>query len=158
MRNAHRPLGLPPAAVLLLLIAGCAASGPPAVLPEPEPVAVAPAPLPTPPVAPEPVAAPATTPAPARAEIALILDTSAPTHAAVADEIAAALPPRRYRVTRFTSDAAPELAALRDRQVTLIAVGTQAVQAARSALPDKPLVFCQVPGHAEALQAGAPVW
>jgi ABC-type uncharacterized transport system substrate-binding protein len=158
MRNAYRPPGLPPAAVLLLLIAGCAASGPPAVVSPPQPVAVAPAPPPAPPVPDRPVDAPARAPAAPRAEIALILDTSAPTHAAVADEIEAALPPRRYRVTRFTGDSAEELAALRDRQVTLIAVGAQAVQAAQTALPDKPLVFCQVPAPAEALQPGAAVW
>jgi ABC-type uncharacterized transport system substrate-binding protein len=158
MRNAYRRTGLPPAAVLLLLITGCAASGPPAVGPDLEPIAVVAAPLPPPPVSPEPVAAPARAPTPPRAEIALILDTSAPTHAAVADEIAATLPPRRYRVTRFTSDAAAELATLRGRPVTVIAVGAQAVQAARTALPGTPLVFCQVPAHTQALQAGAPVW
>lgn len=156
MRNAYRRIGLPPVAVLLLLLAGCTTPGPPAVPPAP-PEAVVEA-LPPAPVAPTaPVTPPAPAPAP-RAEIALILDTSTPAHAAVADEIAATLPPRRYRVTRFASDATAELAALRGRQVTLVAVGTEAVRAARTTLPDKPLVFCQVPEYPQTLPAGAPAW
>jgi ABC-type uncharacterized transport system substrate-binding protein len=39
-----------------------------------------------------------------------------------------------------------------------VAVGDAAVRAAREALPDRPLVFCQVPDHDEALQAGGPIW
>jgi ABC-type uncharacterized transport system substrate-binding protein len=112
---------------------------PPLVEPEPEP--------PPPPVVEVP-----------RAEIALVVDTSTPAHAAVADEIALALPPRRYRVARFTTDAAPELEQLRDRRVTIVAVGPGAVRAARAALPNKPLVFCQVPAHDEALQSGPPIF
>jgi ABC-type uncharacterized transport system substrate-binding protein len=122
---------------------------------EPEPVAAA-APEPAPPVDPAPVAAPV--PETPRAEIAVVLDTSTATHAAVADEIEAALPPRRYRVERVAAGATPELDALRDRRVTIVAVGPEAVQAARAALPNTPLVFCQVLEFAEALQAGGPVW
>src|SRR5688572_20478809 len=155
MRNAYRPTG-PPAAVIFLLLAGCAATGPPAVVPELEPIVVEARPLPIPPV-PEPAAQPAPSETP-RVDIALVVDASAPAHAGVADEIAAALPPRRYRIPRFTTDAAPELAALRSRRVTVVAVGPQAVVAARAALPDKPLVFCQVPRYTDALQAGAPIW
>ncbi|HSC14080.1 MAG TPA: hypothetical protein VLI71_03145 [Gammaproteobacteria bacterium] len=127
------------------------------MVPELEPIVVEarPLPVPAPPApAPQPTA-PREAP---RVDIALVVDASAPAHAGVADEIAAALPPRRYRVTRITSDAAPELEALSARQVTVVAVGPQAVLAARAALPDKPLVFCQVPGFADALQAGAPIW
>jgi len=156
MRSAYRRFG-PPAAVICLLLAGCAATGPPAVVPELEPIVVEARPLPVP--APPP---PAPQPAPPReaprVDIALVVDASTPAHAGVADEIAAALPPRRYRITRFTTDAAPELEALRARRVTVVAVGPQAVLTARAALPDKPLVFCQVPGFADALQAGAPIW
>ncbi len=158
MRNAYGRSGLPHFAVMLLLLTGCA-SGPPAVLPNLEPVPA----LPEPPAAivetePEAEPPPTPAPAPARAEIALVLDTSSPAHATVADEIAAALPPRQYRVTRFTADAAPELEALRNSRVTIVAVGTEAARAARAALPDKPLVFCQVPRHDEALQSGPPVF
>ena len=158
MRNAYLRTGLPLVAVMLLLLAGCA-SGPPAVLIEPEPVAVLPEP-PPPVVEPEPAPAPPPAPAPQppRAEIALILDTSTPAHAAVAEEIAAALTPRRYRVTRFTTDAAAELEALGDRRVTIVAVGADAVRAARAALPSKPLVFCQVPDYDEALESGPSVF
>jgi ABC-type uncharacterized transport system substrate-binding protein len=158
MRNAYLRTGLPLVAVMLLLLAGCA-SGPIAVPPEPEPVAVLPEP-PPPVIEPEPAPTPPPAPAsqPSRAEIALVLDTSTAAHAAVADEIAAALAPRRYRVTRFTTDAAAELEALRDRRVTIVAVGAEAVRAARAALPSKPLVFCQVPGYEEALQAGPPIF
>ena len=90
--------------------------------------------------------------------MALVLDTSTATHAAVADEIEAALPPRRYRVERFTASATEDLAALRDRPVTVVAVGPTAVQAARAASPKAPLVFCQVLEFAEVLQAGGPIW
>ena len=156
MRNAHRRVG-PPAAVIFLLLAGCAATGPPAVVPELEPIVVEARPLPVR-ALPEPAAQPTPPREPPRVDIALVVDASAPAHAGVADEIAAALPPRRYRITRFTADAAPELEALRSRNVTVVAVGPQAVAASRAALPDRPLVFCQVPRYTDALQAGAPIW
>jgi ABC-type uncharacterized transport system substrate-binding protein len=156
MRNAYRRIGLPPVAVLLLLLAGCTTPGPTAVPPPPLEVAVEPPP-PAPLAPPAPVAPAPPAPAP-RTEIALILDTSTPAPAVVADEIAATLPPRLYRVERFASDATAELAALRDRRVTLVAVGVEAVRAARAALPNKPLVFCQVPEYPEALPAGAAAW
>jgi hypothetical protein len=142
---------------MFLLLAGCAATGPPAVVPEPEPIVVEARPLPPPP-SPEPVVQPEPPREPPRVDIALVVDASTPAHAAVADEVAAALPPRRYRVARFTTLAAPELDALRGRRVTIVAVGPEAVRTARAALPDKPLVFCQVPRYAEALEAGAPIW
>jgi ABC-type uncharacterized transport system substrate-binding protein len=158
MGDAYRRFG-PPAVVMFLLLAGCAATGPPAVVPELEPIVVdaraLPVPVPTPT---EPVVEPAPPRQPPRADIALVVDTSSPAHAAVADEIAAALPPRRYRVERLLATATPELDALRSRRVTVVAVGPEAVVAARTALPDKPLVFCQMPAYADALQAGAPVW
>lgn len=167
MRNATRRPG-PPAAVACLLLAGCAASlllsgcaaSGPVVTPDPEPASVLTEPAsPPPPPLPrvEPVPAPAAPPPPP-AEIALILDTTTPAHAPVAAEIEAALPARRFRVTRFTSAEAAGLAALRGRPVTVVAVGTEAVRAARAALPDQPLVFCQVPSDDEALQAGGAIW
>src|SRR5688572_17638259 len=102
MRNAYRTVL--PAAVMLLL-AGCAAPGPPAAVPEPEPIVVEPAPPPPAPPPVEPVVAPrpASTAAPARAEIAVVLDPNTPAHLQVADEIVAALSPRQYRVTRLTT-------------------------------------------------------
>jgi ABC-type uncharacterized transport system substrate-binding protein len=160
MRIAYRRIGPPCTAVLLLLLAGCAAFGPSAPSPPPEPAAAA-EPLPEPAAAPPVVTAPAPTPAPApapRAEVAVVVDAGTPTHAAIADEIVAALPPRRYRVTRVESNAAAELAALKERDVTLVAVGADAVRSARAALPNKPLVFCQVPQHERLLGAGAPAW
>jgi ABC-type uncharacterized transport system substrate-binding protein len=155
MRNALRPTG-PPAAVIVLLLAGCATTGPPPVEPELTPIVVEARPLPLPVRA--PVADPAPPPAAPRADVALVVDPSTPAHAAVADEIEAALPPRRFRVTRVTASAAAELDALRDRRITVVAVGPEAVREARAALPDQPLVFCQVPQYAEALQPGAPTW
>jgi len=142
---------------MFLLLAGCAATGPPAVVPPLEPIVVDAQLLPVPPL-PEPVVRPAPPRQPPRADIALVVDTSTPAHAAVADEIAAALPPRTYRVERVAATAKPELEALRARRITVIAVGPEAVQASRAALPDKPLVFCQVPSYADALKAGAPIW
>jgi ABC-type uncharacterized transport system substrate-binding protein len=142
---------------LFLLLAGCAATGPAAVVPELEPILVDAQPLPVP-TPPEPVIQPAPPRQTPRADIALVVDTSTPAHATVADEIAAALSPRRYRVERLPATAAPELDALRTRRVTVVAVGPEAVLAARAALPDKPLVFCQVPAYAETLRTGAPIW
>jgi ABC-type uncharacterized transport system substrate-binding protein len=156
MRNAYRRSG-PPAAVIILLLAGCAATGPPAVVPEIEPIVVEARRLPVP-APPAPIAQPAPPSASPRADLLLVVDSSTPAHAAVADEIESTLPPRRYRVTRVTTSAASELDALRARRVTIVAVGPEAVRAARAVLPDKPLVFCQVPQHADALQAGAPIW
>lgn len=141
---------------MFLLLAGCAATGPSAVVPPLEPIVVDAKPLPVP--APrEPVVQPAPPRQPVRADIALVVDTSTPAHAPIADEIASALSPRRYRVERFAATA-PELDALRTRGVTVVAVGPEAVLAARAALPDKPLVFCQVPAYGDVLQAGAPIW
>lgn len=156
MGSANRRSG-PPAAAICLLLAGCAATGPSVVAPPLEPIVVDARTLPLP-APPAPAAAPAAPSQPARADIALVVDEAAAAHAGVADEIASALPPRRYRVTRVATSAAAELDALRGRRVTVVAVGPDAVQAARAALPDKPLVFCQVPAYAEVLQAGAPVW
>lgn len=87
-----------------------------------------------------------------------MVDADTPAHAMVADEIIAGLSPRRYRVARFTTGDAAALDALRDRPVTVVAVGEEAVRAARAALPAKPLVFCQVPDPGAALQTGGPIW
>jgi ABC-type uncharacterized transport system substrate-binding protein len=144
---------------MLLLLAGCAAPGPPPALPEPEPVAVVPDA--TPPPAPvEPVEPPRPAPAPQRprAEIVVVLDAETPAHVAVADEIIAALSPRLYRVARITTAEAATLDALRSQAVTIVAVGAEAVRLARAALPTKPLVFCQVPDSDDALQGGGPTW
>jgi ABC-type uncharacterized transport system substrate-binding protein len=142
---------------MCLLLAGCAATGPPAVVPELEPIVVDARPLPVP-VPPAPAPQPTPPREAPRVDIALVVDASAPAHTSVADEIEATLPPRRYRITRLAADAAPELEALRPRPVTVVAVGPQALIAARAALPDKPLVFCQVPGYSEAMRAGSPIW
>ena len=95
---------------------------------------------------------------PPRAEMALVLDASTPAHAVVADEIVAALSPRRYRVTRFTTDAARGARRAARPPRTVVAVGAEAVRAARAALPNTPLVFCQVPAFEEALATGWPIW
>lgn len=159
MRNAYRRTRVPPAAVILLLLAGCAVSRPPPVVPEPEPVAVEPAPAPTPPPV-EPVARPAPAPTrePARAEIVVVLDADMPAHVAVADEIVNTLSPRLYRVARITTAEPAALEALRTRAVTIVAVGAEALRVARATLASKPLVFCQVPDSDGALQAGGSIW
>ena len=64
---------------------------------------------------------------PPRADIALVVDTSTPAHAAVADEIVAALPPRRYRVERFTTADARRARRAAHPRVTVVAVGPEAV-------------------------------
>jgi ABC-type uncharacterized transport system substrate-binding protein len=85
-------------------------------------------------------------------------DASTPAHAAVAEEIAASLSPRRYRIARFTAADAVGLAELRHRPITIVAVGADAVRAARAALPGKPLVFCQMPASGDAPAGLAPAW
>jgi ABC-type uncharacterized transport system substrate-binding protein len=144
----------------MLLLAGCAAPGPPVAVPEAEPVVVEPAPpSPAPPPVESVVAPPpARTSAPVRAEIAVVLDDDTPAHLVVADEIVAALSPRQYRVTRFTTAETAALDGLQTHAVTVVAVGAAAVSVARASLPNKPLVFCQVPDADAALQAGGPIW
>ncbi|HET7607279.1 MAG TPA: hypothetical protein VFL84_01265 [Gammaproteobacteria bacterium] len=142
---------------MFLLLAGCAATGPATVGPDLEPIVVGAELLPVPP-RPDPTPPPPAPPREApRADIALVVDPGAAAHADVADAIEAALPARRYRITRFTT-AGQELEALRTRRVTVVAVGPEAVIAARAALPDKPLVFCQVPAYTAALRPGTPTW
>jgi ABC-type uncharacterized transport system substrate-binding protein len=97
-------------------------------------------------------------PEPPRAEIAVVVGEGTAAYTAVADEIVAAFPARRYRVTRFTTTETPALEALRAGAVTVVAVGAEAVRATRAALPTSPLVFCQVPAADEALRAGGPIW
>jgi ABC-type uncharacterized transport system substrate-binding protein len=87
-----------------------------------------------------------------------VLDANTPAHTLVADEIAAVLSPRLYRVARFALGDTAALEALHDHRVTVVAVGAEAVRAARAALPAKPLVFCQVPDSGAALQAGGAIW
>jgi ABC-type uncharacterized transport system substrate-binding protein len=87
-----------------------------------------------------------------------VLDESAAAHSAVAEELVAALSPRLYRVTRFTSADAARLGTLQPRPAAIIAVGADAVRAARAALPHAPLVFCQIPAFEQALEAGGPIW
>jgi len=72
MRNAYRRTW-PPAAVIFLLLAGCAATGPPAVVPELEPIVVEARLLPVP-ARPEPAAQPAPPRETPRADIALVVD------------------------------------------------------------------------------------
>ena len=136
-------------AAAALVLVGCAAAppapeAPPPVVaePTPEPVA-APAPI-EPPPTPTPEPAPV---APPRAEIVVIVDPSASSYAAVGDAIVAELSPRLYDVTLVVSTATDSLAAARDHRVTVIAVGAAAVTAARTELPGKDLVFCQVLAH-----------
>jgi len=142
----------------VLLLAGCASVEPPPPVEEPLPVAVA---EPAPPeaiVTPPPVTPSPRRIAPTRAEIALVIDSSAPSHAVVAAEIAAALDPRQYRVAQLASDDVAAFDPLRDRPVIVIAVGSNAVAAARTQLPSKPLVFCQVLASEELLADGESVW
>jgi putative ABC transport system substrate-binding protein len=162
MRNYAQPLRIlerAAAAWAALVLVGCASVAPPLEPASTPPAPVAsvavepPAPAPAPP-APSPPAA-----APRRAEIAVIVDTSAPSHAEVAAEIVAALPPRLYRVTQHASDTPSEtLTALRARPVTIVAVGADAVARARAELPDKPLVFCQVLAYQDLVATGGPIW
>jgi hypothetical protein len=145
-------------AFAIFCLAGCATVEPPPTVDEPLPVAVVEPTPPEPIVTPPPVAEPRARPSPARAEIALVVDPSAPSHAAVAAEIAAALDPRRYRVAQIASDDLPALEPLRERRVTVIAVGSNAVAVARTQLPSKPLVFCQVLASEEPIADGESVW
>src|SRR5687767_6869213 len=135
------------AAAAALVVAACATTAPPNITEPPPPTVIAPPPAPEPdqpePQPPRPAPVPPTV-APSRADVVVVVDTTTPSYTAVAAAIAAELPPRRYRVTEIASSSTDELAALQDRPVTLVAVGANAVTAARAQLPDKALVFCQV--------------
>ncbi len=157
---ARLKLGLARAALAaaVLALVGCAGTPPP-VAPEPPPAIVEPvvelAPDPLPPPPPAPVPPPVPLP---RAHIALVVDASSASHASVAAAIAAELPPRAYNVVELASTATVALAALRDRDVTIIAVGAAAVAAARAELPGKAIVFCQVQGYEALFGEGERVW
>ena len=142
----------------------CSRAAQPQARPRPcrsrEPVAVEPAPPPPPPVEPR---CPADADTRARRRRAprsrVVLDADTPAHAAVADEIAAALSPRLYRVARFTTADAAALEALRDRARDdrgrrREAVRSRARSAARASRSCS--VRCRDPD--EALQAGGPIW
>lgn len=156
MRNyaqlRHR-LGRASAAFVALVLVGCATVAPPAVVDVLTPTPIEPA-------EPAPSTAPSISPTPeaSRADIAIVLDTSAPSHGAVAAEIVAALPPRFYRVVRVASNDTAALSALRDQSITIVAVGSGAVAAAREQLPRKPLVFCQVLAYEELLDGDDSIW
>jgi ABC-type uncharacterized transport system substrate-binding protein len=146
------------AAFCALYLAGCATVPPPAPVEPPPPVAVVEPAPPAPSIAPPPSKPSPPRPEIVRAEIVLVVDPGAPSHGAVAAEIEAALPPRLYRVVQIASDATAELEALRDRPVTVVAVGASAVAAARTQLPGKPLVFCQVLAYEDLLDGGESIW
>jgi ABC-type uncharacterized transport system substrate-binding protein len=159
---AHLKPGFARAALAsaLLALAACAATPPP-VEPEPAPTVAEPVADPTPEPAPPPLPAPKPVrnpEPPPRADIALVVAASSPSHATVAAAIAAELPPRAYNIVEVASTASNELAALRDRAVTIVAVGAEAVTAARTELPGKAIVFCQVLGYETLFAAGERVW
>lgn len=160
MRNSadlRRFLSRAGLALLVALATGCV-SLPPPVAEEPEPAAVAQEPIAAEPAveAPRPATTPRPPAAPARIDIALVVDPSAPTHAGVADQIDAALPPGRYRVSRV--DATASLAGLRTSTKTVVAVGRSALEAVQRDLPDLPVVFCQVLKPEDPAAAGPAHW
>jgi hypothetical protein len=115
----------------------------------------------SPPPAPAPAPAPRSPkPAPVRiAEVAILFDAATASAQAVADELAAQLPPTRYRITPVPLGSAESpLAELATRSLTVVAVGLKAVEAARTQLPGKPIVFCQVFGFEPLLAAGEKIW
>jgi hypothetical protein len=90
--------------------------------------------------------------------VVVVVDASAPSYAAVGDAIVAELPPRLYDVTVVASTATESLAAVRDRRVTVVAVGAAAVAAAKAELPGKDLVFCQVLAYEDLVGDDKRVW
>jgi ABC-type uncharacterized transport system substrate-binding protein len=91
--------------------------------------------------------------------VAVLFEAATANSAAVAEEIAALLPADRYRVSQIAIGEAPApLEALRTAPAAIVAVGLKAVEAARSQLPGKPIVFCQVFAYEEALDGGGPIW
>jgi hypothetical protein len=161
MGNYAQPLDLlqrASVAFLILLLVGCASIEPPPAVELPPPVVVVEPAPPEPSVVPPPSRPTPPTPEPTRAEIALVFDSSTPSHAAVAAEIAAVLPPKLYSVVQVASDQTADLEPLRNRPVTVVAVGANAVTAARTQLPTKPLVFCQVLAYEELLLGGERIW
>jgi ABC transporter substrate binding protein len=146
-------------ALAALGIAGCV--GAPR---EPEP-----APPPAPVELPPPIELPALT-APAFAapqtrvirraprphEIVVLFPPNAPAYAEIAVELEKRLPNERYRVLQVPLDAAVP-SALADLRISsgavAVAIGLEAVAAARARLPLAPLVFCQVFNYQDLLGA-----
>ena len=143
------------AVLAAVALAGCAGSRP-QTAPEsaaPQPEVIAPQPTAEPaPVRTAPVVSPVR-----RKEVAVLFEPATASSVAVAEQIAALLPPDRYRVSQMAIGEAP-LEALRTAPAAVVAVGLKAVEAARSQLPGTPIVFCQVFAYEEALDGGGPIW
>jgi len=138
-------------------MAGCAGSRPqtaPEPLP-PQPEVIAPQPT----VEPAPVRTAPVTPTVRRKEVAVFFEAATANSVAVAEQLAALLPADRYHVSQMAiGETLEPLEAARTAPVAVVAVGLKAVEAARSQLPGKPIVFCQVFAYQEALDGGGPIW
>jgi hypothetical protein len=161
MHNADKSKQMSRSLALLALVtlAGCASTRPaPQAVPppEPEPVAEVDAPAAAPAVArvaPPPAPRPAPPP---RHDVAVLFEASTPSAAAIVAEVESTLPAPRYRVTAITlGTGAPELPAA---PAAIVAVGREAVDAARALSADTPIVFAQVFAYEQVLAAGGAVW
>ncbi len=87
-------------------------------------------------------------PQPAPRNVRVLFEADTPEYAEVAARIAASLPPERYRVVLDdigSAAGADNRDALAERDGWIaVAVGRDAVDAARERLPNTPIVFCQV--------------
>jgi ABC-type uncharacterized transport system substrate-binding protein len=118
--------------------------------------------VPVEPPAPPPVpAVPARRPPPSPHEVVVLFDARTPGYAEIARHVASELAAERFRIATaaIERETAPEpLAALRGKpRAIVVAVGREAVEAARAELPTTPIVFCQVFNYQDLL-ANAPIW
>lgn len=162
MQNADQSTHMSRTLALLALgmLAGCTAMrpAPPVDAPaEPSPAPVETAAAEPPPAAPAPPA-PAPRPAPPpRHDVAVLFAESAPSAAAIVAEVEDALPAARYRVTPITLGAGvPAHPAASPAAV--VAVGREAVDAARALFAATPIVFAQVFAYEQVLAAGGDIW
>ncbi len=145
-------------ALAALAVAACAgAPREPVALPPPPVDSSAPA-EPAPP--PEPVVAPPRRPAPRPAprphEVIVLFQPDAPAYSEIAAQLGDLLSGERFRVVQVPLDSAAQatLAQLKVSSRTVaVAIGLEAVEAARAQLPAASLVFCQVFNYQELLGA-----
>ena len=149
--NNSRPWKLHLAAILLAVsLGGCSTLAPPEMppQPEPEPVVVAPAPEPVPVAQPRPEPAVVPPVLPALPPVAIVLTSTQPAYADVAEELAARLD--QYVLYDLSDKSQPPVSVLRrindSESRAVVAIGLRAAQSS-VAMATSPVIFSQVFNH-----------
>ncbi len=143
------------AVLATFVVGGCAITPPKSPVEAPPPAAAIASPPPAAVVSPP---RPAPSPPPlGRRDVTIVFEHDVASSVAIADAIADALPPKRYRVAAVDS-ASVATAAVQPPPLLVVAIGRAAVDAARLKFPGLPLVFCQVFAYDDLLEKGGPMW